>query len=144
MFSFQAKLFLTKIEVCEVIQQYVYVAKYNLKRNQLKNKSGLTFVCSCISKKQPKNRFERELDADSFSNNLRFEESNAQETSKHNLSRHRQKRLNNQACKFRLKFKYSESRQGYLYSDTSYIIHNHDPDPSAVSIIYYLLIFSSP
>lgn len=139
--SFQSKLFLTQIEVCEVVQQYIYVSKYNLKRSLLHVRNQLTFVCSCISKKPQRKNKHKEMSQSLKNNSSEMIESNVNENSKYILNNHRTKRHNDEACKFRLRFKYHTLRKGYLSLNTCHLIHNHVSECNAnqVRITYHFI-----
>jgi hypothetical protein len=113
-------------DVCFDIQSLMYLSKYNLKRNQNKeNSKSITFVCSCISKKDEKvsqNGAKKNVE-DDFENSFLCSESDISQKLKRKVKRH-----NKDPCHFRIKFKITKDENKIFLTNDSKFHHNHPPN----------------
>ena len=107
-------------QICRLIQDFIYISRYNLKRNKISNRNVLTYVCSCISQKRMNNK-----------PNLNDIEMNNDKTETSSLKRN-VKRDNVQSCHFRIRFKKTINTEAhhYVLVLSANLIHNHPPDKS--------------
>jgi hypothetical protein len=114
------------------------LTNYNLKRNHCRgNQNGITFVCSCISRKKTK-RMESEKDPDPSEETNEFDGSDGSESYLGSLRGKRQqkrkvKRTNLHACRFRLKFKWLDELKAFKMREESNLEHNHEPENSCTT-----------
>jgi hypothetical protein len=108
--SFKTNKFSSFLEICTHVQEFIFKSKYNLKRNSMANGKTITFVCSCISKKEAKG-----------SRNNK-EESEDEPKCKRKVKRH-----NIEPCRFRLKFKLDKKNGTFILHRSSNFDHNHPP-----------------
>lgn len=127
-FSFRTYGFRNFLEICRHVQEFIFISKYNLKRNSMSNGRTITFVCSCISKKEIK-----------FCGK-NYEE-NSPSTSENCKSSRKIKRQNIEACRFRLKFKQDKESHLYILHKSSNFIHNHPPHENiSVEVSIFLFV----
>lgn len=115
-FSFRTQRFENSYEICHHVQEFIFVSKYNLKRNSMSNIKTITFVCSCISKKETK--------YSSKENDLTGESSSPMSTKQ---PFRKIKRKNVDACRFRLKMKWDRKKGKFILHRKSNFRHNHPP-----------------
>ena len=148
-FSLLEKKFSSAKEVCETIQNFILVSKYNLKRINSNRKDLITFCCSCASRKVPlikkKNRKKSDSNLASmkFSDNDIFYNNNENEINVFNFVKKRKiKRLNVDACTFRIKFKFNFEGNYFSFKTTKNLIHNHIPNfTNDYKVIYIFPVF---
>lgn len=111
-------------QICSLIQDFIFISKYNLKRSNISNRNVLIYVCSCISKKKTPNQ---SLSNSTTNNLLHLIENFEYDNSQH--ERHI-KRDNIHACYFRIKFKRDKKGNEFILMNNSNLLHNHSPDKS--------------
>jgi hypothetical protein len=104
------------------------LTQYNLKRiSNCSNPERLTFVCSCVCRKNNKCSLSKCLT--SISN-----EDSGERVMKKNV-----KRSNDEACGFRISFKKLQDGT-YNFIDKYNFHHNHKPNLSKVRVYFYIRI----
>ena len=108
-------------QICSLIQDFIFISKYNLKRTNISNRNVLIYVCSCISKKKTQKK--------SLSYTTANDTSHLIENIEYNQTKHERliKRDNIHACYFRIKFKRDKKGNDFLIVTNSNLLHNHPP-----------------
>lgn len=132
-FSILEKKFPSAKEVCEIIQNFILVSKYNLKRINSQNYNLITFCCSCASRKIPLKKKKKSV------NNLTVKNSQNE-----NLNKRKIKRINIDGCPFKLKFIYNQEGNFFSFKYSKFLIHNHLPNSNTEKVRYLIFLFFSP
>ena len=108
-------------QICSLIQDFIFISKYNLKRTNISNRNVLIYVCSCISKKKTQQK--------SLSNTITNNRVQLIENIEYNNTQHERliKRDNIHACYFRIKFKRDKKGNDFMLANNCNLLHNHPP-----------------
>ena len=108
-------------KICILIQDFIFISKYNLKRTNISNRKSLLCVCSCVSKKKTQGK--------SLSNITDNDSSHLEENLELNKTQ-QEKRENIRACYFRIKFKRNQKGSDFQLVSKGNFLHNHPPAKS--------------
>ena len=127
----------TTEEVCGCMDWLMQLTTFNLKRSNTKgNSPSITYVCSCISRKREKfqNSFNSSpsptyQDSQHLDSEMSCNSDYSISSREHKGDARRKiKRLNKDACKFRIKFKWDSQKEVYVIKEDSDLSHNHLPE----------------
>jgi hypothetical protein len=111
-------------KICSLIQDFIFISKYNLKRTNISNRNILLCVCSCASKKKTQEK--------SLLNITDNDSSHLEENLELNKTQQEKviKRDNIRACYFRIKFKRNQKGSDFQLVSKGNFLHNHPPAKS--------------
>lgn len=116
-------------KICSLIQDFIFISKYNLKRTNISNRNILLCVCSCASKKKTQEK--------SLLNITDNDSSHLEENLELNKTQQEKviKRDNIRACYFRIKFKRNQSGSDFQLVSKGNFLHNHPPAKSKDKLV---------
>ena len=131
-----------------MIQNFIFVSKYNLKRINSSKSDLITFCCSCASRKVPLNRKKNRKFSDSNLTSMKYSDNDNSFNNNENeinyfkyVKKRKIKRWNVDACTFRIKFKFNFEGNYFSFKNTKNLIHNHTPNSSNEQKVRYFFPF---